>query len=900
MKKILSSLLVMSLVVLSGCQQGVPNQSNTSGQQGTTSQSSAAVVPADPFKADYVMDKDTMSILADGDSLEDAALSTPFYGGSQVMPLPILTQFTKLRLAKVQEAMQLSQAVYDNALKLRDAMEPLKESNLELLAQALKNDVKLQKFAEGFTGQLGFYKVKETMLETSIESMKSSSSIALADSTSEYIKTGLEMEYGDTVKEDFYVFLVNSAKLAQALELVQNETLKPALTDFNARMEKIGDTINPLLVGIQKNIVLTSVALRQIDTGDYYMTLAGLEYMRQNLPALKEQLAALKPGADVEQGDIDIIKEYIAYYDSYVQGMMGQLEKYDYVKYTLPLSVNPKTTSWVPAARAGIVDTASWALGGIVDTADAMATKVENATSAAISTGVEYGQAGYQAVKSGTISAVNYGAEVAQSTAHGIASAYNTVSTAIDPFSPETWQQIKFFSNLPKTLVGAALDEASVETRLGLEKTIGKYWYGKSDEHIAEIEKELRQKQLGNVLLGTAGSETLQNAKNGMELVENGTAGLVEKGFEKVFDKGWMSWGANKVTNMAVGAFTSLAKGLYTLADPTSSNLDNAGAVFDIGFSLLGGSKSVVKGSSVISGTAEAGAGFIDKAATWLAKKFNNNKIAALKSQLKAAEEVLQNPEITKEVRTATRALQKKLKGWIGNAVGDDRQLAETGDVIRDRLKNIFTPLLPGNVVKSSEKEMLDALKGAVVQQFEHGLEGYYDTFKAMVGGNPIDIFNNVFGGSLDGKVSDIMKGLLGSSLFPWNVVLCDGKYGGVWKFQGGSFPVAGMIEGNTFSASGSYVMTYYGVVVATVFGLQGTVDNEGKMSGTVNGGGSIKGQIKGKSSGGGSFTGTCDGQTIALDYDVSGITNISGAGGYGGGTFAGGAKGKLTLTRAP
>lgn len=896
MKKYLSSLLVISFVVLTACQGGPPG-SQTS-QQNQSQQ--AAVLPADPFKGDYTMDENIMKILADGDSVEDAAFSTSYYGGAQVMPLPILTEFTKLRAAKVEEAIKLSGNIYAEAQKLRDAMVPLKEAHLGLLAQALEKDVKLQKFAEGVTAEFGFYQAKEKMLEASLESMQADASNAFSPSTTEYIKTGIEMEYGAAVTEDFYVFLANSAKLAQALELLQNEALKQPLADFNALMEKAGDSVNGPIVGIQKNIVLTSVALRQIDTGDYYMTLAGLQYIQENLPALKEKLASLKPTEDIEQEDIDIIGEYIGYYERYVTGMMAKLEQYDYLKYTLPLEIGPSETALVPVARAGFMDTAKWVVGGIVDTADAMATKVENATAAAIDTGVAYGKAGYQVVESGVSTVVNYGVGVAQSTAHGIASGYNTVTTALDPFSPETWAQIKFFSSLPKTLVGAALDEMSVETRLALEKTIGKYYYGKSDSHIADLEKELRTRQLGNILIGRAGSETLQNAKIGMEKVENVTAGLVEKGFEKVFDPGWMSWSAGKVTNMAVGAFTGLAKGLYTLADPTSGNLDNAGALFDIGFSLIGGSKSFVKGTDVISGTSKAATGFIDKAANWLAKKFASKKVAALKNQLDDAKRALSTPGLDSDTRAAAAALKKKLTGWLGNAVGDERQLIKNGEALTDNLKSIFSPLLPGSIVKNTEKEMLEALKGAVVQQFGHGIKGYYEAFKAMVGGNPLEIFNNVCAGVLDNKVSDTIKGLLGSTLFPWNVVLCDGAYGGVWKFPGGAFPVAGKIEGNSFTAAGSYVMTYYGVVVATTFGLDGTVDNEGKLSGTVNGGGSIKGQIKGKSSGGGSFTGSCDGETVTINYDVSGVTNISGTGGYGGGSFVGGDKGTLTLSRAP
>lgn len=892
MKKYLSSLLVMSLVVLSACQGGSQGANNTTQENGIPQ---AAVVPPDPFKGDGVVDEKTALYFLDNDSLEDVAVTTPYYAGAQPSLLPAYVKFDGLRKTKVQEAIRLTGEVFDSAKQLRDAMRPLKDAHLQLMAKVLEQDKTLGNYAKGYLEQVSFYDVKEKLLELAIDSAVVDSTNARTASTSEYFRSNQQLDYGATVYEDFLVFMANSAKLSRALEASTDPTVKSAADEFDKAMEGVGSVDAPIR-SILKNRLLAEVALRQLETADYYMTMAGLEYAGEILPSIKAQVESLKPSEDLEQEDIDLMKEYVAQYESAIKNFSTQLEKIDVEKSLLALPVPGKVTGWIPYALAGVGDTLSWAYNSVVDTADQYATKIENAASSAassVASGVSYG---YQAVKGGVNTAVDFGVSTAQSASRSIASAYNAVSTsAYNPFNSKTYQDLKAMTNLLSQVPGVALDYLSAETRNGLESTVGKYYYGKSDEDIARIQKEQYQKVLMNFLMGTSGSEIMKQAKKNFEAVEEGSSKYVEDFVKDLAGgEGWSSWGANKLTNFLVSTLTTFGKGTSVLADSQSSGIDKAGAIFDIGLTMIGGSKSFVKGSSVVSNTVEAGAGFAEKTLNWFAKKLTGGKIAYYESQLARAEAILAKEGISKAEREAAKALRKKMKGWIGNLVGDERAFQKNIDELGSAIKKTLGGAAPREVIEGAKQEIGTSLTNILKRSFEHGLSGYWDALKTMYGTDAVDFVNTFVGSLIDGKISDLVKGILNNTSMPWNIIVCDGSYRGDWPIQGGkSFPVDGTIDGNLFTASGSYAMTYYGVAISTKFTLNGSVDAEGKMSGTISGGGSIKGQIKGQSSGGGSFTGTCDGETVRLDYSVSGSTSISGAGTYGGGQ-----NGVLTLTR--
>lgn len=892
MKKYLSSLLVMSFVVLSACQGG-PQGANNTTQENSALQ--GAVVPADPFKADVVVDEKTAPYFLDNDSLEDVLVMTPYYAGAQPSLLPAYVKFDELRKAKVQEAIQLSQKVFESAKQLRDAIRPFKEAHLKLMATVLEQDKTLGNYAKGYLDQVSFYEVKEKFLELAIESAVADSTNFRTASTTEYLRTNQQLDYGAVVYEDFLVFVANSAKLSRALEPNTDPTVKGALEEFNKIMEGVG-SVDEAIRGVLKHRLLAQVALRQLETADYYMTMAGLEYAGDTLPAIKARVDSLKPSEDLEQEDIDVMKDYVAQYESAIKNFSAKLETVDVERTLIALPVPAKVSGWVPYARAGVGDALSWAYNSVVDTADQCATKIENAASSAatsVASGVSYG---YQVVKGGVNTAVNFSVSTAQSASRSIASAYQAVSTsAYNPFNSQTYQDLKAMSNLLSQIPGVALDYLSAETRNGLEKTVGKYYYGKSDEDIARIQKEQYAKVLMNFLTGTSGSEIMKQAKKNFEAVEEGSSKYVEDFVKDLAGgEGWTSWGANKLTNLLVSTLTTFGKGTSVLADSQSSGIDKAGAIFDIGLSMIGGSKSFVKGSSVVSNTVEASAGFAEKTLNWFAKKLTGGKIAYYESQLARAEAILAKEGISKAEREAAKALKNKMKGWIGNLVGDERAFQKNIDELGNAIKKTLGGAAPAEVIKGAKQEIGTSLTNILKKSFEHGLSGYWDALKTLYGTDAVDFMNTFVGSLIDAKISDLVKGILNNTSMPWNIIVCDGSYHGDWPIQGGkSFPVDGTIDGDLFTASGSYAMTYYGVAISTKFTLNGSVDAEGKLSGTISGGGSIKGQIKGQSSGGGSFTGTCDGETVRLDYSVSGSTSISGAGTYGGGQ-----DGVLTLTR--
>jgi DNA-binding ferritin-like protein (Dps family) len=309
--------------------------------------------------------------------------------------------------------------------------------------------------------------------------------------------------------------------------------------------------------------------LKQLNTSDYYMGLASVQFMDETLKTLQPSLDKLVPKGPLTTDDVATVKELVKQYSDCSAQIKNDLNNVD--KKELVAFADLQNSS-VPLAYADDEGYGQKALGFLKSAGQAAVT---------------VGKFGWEATKT-------------------------TLKTA-------------------RTAAGLTLDTLGAETKSVFDVGFGLANGNSVKEIASEVGNNFVQ--VGkNWEKGKSGSQILGTAKDYFDAAEHAGGALFEAGAEKAFGKGNISWLAGHAGNLTVNLFTCLGKGITKVANPDSSNGEIAEGALDIAMSFIGGSKVIAKGSQVAKGSTEAVKLFGEGGINLLEHTVSNSELKNLKA----------------------------------------------------------------------------------------------------------------------------------------------------------------------------------------------------------------------------------------------------------------------------
>ncbi len=227
---------------------------------------------------------------------------------------------------------------------------------------------------------------------------------------------------------------------------------------------------------------------------------------------------------------------------------------------------------------------------------------------------------------------------------------------------------------------------------------------------------------------------------------------------ELIFGKGtyadYAPWLAGQLASVGVGCFTGLGKGIYQLANQKSSNVDLAEGGLNIILSFVGGSKTILKASAALKGTAsgakivyEEGINFVKKAIVGYEEK---EASAAAKALLKekglsagGVDGLFKNLNIIKKAPIEQEALKKGAE-----------QTAKKIDVLVNAAKED---------IKAIPGRGYEAFADLVNKEYAFTLEGIKKSVLDTIGKSSVELMDNFLGSKADEALVDWVSSLFES-----------------------------------------------------------------------------------------------------------------------------------------
>lgn len=801
---------------MTGCQTAATGTGDETGKPST--QVTEKAEPVAPFNMDYKTE-DNLDFFAQPEPLELLASGGPYYISPNILPMPAFQEFNKLKQAKVDEAMAVTDALLSRSNTLEAKIRQYESSLFAVLGVAVGADKAYGDLTTGNVDERAFYVSKEQITMAYIRSLKLNAEDPYMAANAKYHKSMLALELGSTILDDYTSLVLNAAQLYDLLQSSENADIKSALADFDKEMEAIGDAKADIEGIITKSAELDT-ALRQLSTAEYYMARTGVEYMKMEMPKVKTALEGIKASEEFTEEDIAFTKQYVQVYEEFIKVLEDKLQNLA-DKDQLLLA---KDVSYMPKAHADF-----WS--------------AYESTKSALSTGVSV-------VGSGISTVGEYGWAATKATYHGA-----------------------------QRVVGATVEGAGTITKSTFDFYSGLY-YGNSLYDIKLRQNENYANLIQKAKDGTAGAETLKLGGEILGKSEEIVGDIVSAPIKAIWGEGYVSWAVGGVAKMGAGVFTSLGKGIFALSNPQSSQEDLFWGAFDVATSLIGGSSSVLKASQVTKGGASTAKNFLDQGATYMAKLLGKSKAAKLAARMDEINNLLKQSGLSDEVKAA---LKKELK----QSRYEINRLKNVAGTLDDQAKALKTEIEEGigsirkntkEIVKKNLDDQAENISKAFNEEIESSVTGYLKKFIDPIK-SPADIFDNYVHGELDKFLAGKGKEFFTNYLIPWLMGNYDGVYGGYWKTQAGTFPVAVTVKDNAISGSGVINLGYAGVSVTSTIAIQGTVDSKGGFTGTMSQSGSIKGVVGGTGGGSGTISGTIVDGTMTMNYSGSGSTTISAQG---------------------
>lgn len=324
--------------------------------------------PPKPFNFETELTEDEIAFFTEGDDFYTLISSTPYYMSENSLALPAFTEFEALKKAKIEEAITMTDELRALVKKLEAQILPFKVALYEFMNVVYEHDSELKDFGEGVASNFLQFSIKTGVVKTHLAFIDGESSDdPLVQSFLDYQKTMRVLQLADTVYRDLGFVLGNSSQLNGATADSENPEIKKAHKAFETQMEKV-ESLNEVLTSINQKTAQIGLVLQQIETADYQMGQASLEFIKEQVPELKKQLATLQPSDQLSAEDVEFIKEYTETFDDFADDMETVMENVDTDR--LLLSEAPVQNRFIPVAHADFTDKLKGALSTLKEGAD--------------------------------------------------------------------------------------------------------------------------------------------------------------------------------------------------------------------------------------------------------------------------------------------------------------------------------------------------------------------------------------------------------------------------------------------------------------------------------------------------------------------------------------------------
>lgn len=337
---------------------GTQTQDGTPGTPGTGDTTAPVEEKEpDPFNFETEMTEEDVAYLMEADDFVTLASSTPYYVNKHSLSVPAIKEFDDLKRAKVKEAQNLTDELYKQVQKLEADLVPFKAAYHSFLDAVYDKEEKIEDFAKDSAVQLMKYTIKEATLNTQIKTGEAQrSDDPLMSSFLEYEKTTKALELASVLYEDLGYLVSNSAQLNTAFGGKNDQEIQEALKTFTTQMEKL-EELNPTLTAINQKSIEVEHALKQLDTADYYIGMASISFVEEQMPNVQKELEKVQASDQLTAEDIQFIKDYTEAFDTFNADMKTEMAKVE--KSNLLLEGRSAETGFIPVAHADFMDNVS-------------------------------------------------------------------------------------------------------------------------------------------------------------------------------------------------------------------------------------------------------------------------------------------------------------------------------------------------------------------------------------------------------------------------------------------------------------------------------------------------------------------------------------------------------------
>lgn len=726
-------------------------------------------VPKERFTLSYDTTEANLDVFLENDSFDTIIDAGPYYLGAQEPIQPVLIEYRKLRAQKISEAILLTQEVFDSALQVKSRLQPLKKAYVEMLATALPEAKDLQDEAREIAQMLVESQVRQEGMIVAYNSIETPTDNAAVTAELEYQKTMIAHGLQSVVLEDLSRFTALATESYFAFSEAQNEIISQAAAKFDGEMAAI-DGLNEPVKKMQEAADRLAFALMQINTGEHYIGLATYDYILQTLPEINAQIANAQPNANIEQADIEYLTEYAAVYGELATDATARLLEVD-PKFLLELdsaTTASHTGFWFPNASAQ---------------------------------GKDYSEKAFQSL-----------------------SPMDNLKKHLINGPKMAWDATKKAFQTTRKVAGAAVESINLNTKVVMD-SFNAAWYGLDEKDRQDIMdenlRELRDRQKNNRL----GAPVYKEAEKYFDDAEDLGKDIAEGGTEKIFGKGNTSWLFGQVGKITVNMFTGFGKGTMKILNPDSTDGEIAEGFLDVGLSMIGGSKVILKGSQAAKGSASSIKIFGSKTINALERFFKSNHIQNLKT---ISAEILQNKKLTKDM----------VKTLINNAdeIAKNEVLQNQLKAVSIKINQQFTELLKEGaetVFTNASARAKESYKEFMEQSFKNSLQGYKDSLVKVLGESYIDYIDNLVANKADDMFKTMVKEYIDRGVIPGLAGPYDGLYRGELNAEEIVIPVEFRVESNAIQGGLNFSME--GLVV--VLDFSGSVDQTGATAININSG---------------------------------------------------------------
>ncbi len=286
------------------------------------------------------------------------------------------------------------------------------------------------------------------------------------------------------------------------------------------------------------------------------------------------------------------------------------------------------------------------------------------------------------------------------------------------------------------------------------------------------------------------------------------------------------------IGKLTSGMITGFAGGLVKIADPTSNPKQLVDGALNVGLSIFGGSKVILKGSQALGlagGTAEGLKALLQKGGAMADRLVLAREIDEYKKLIDIARKF--NPEL--------KDLIAKMEQELAYKQMVEKYLVTIGDTLDKKILD----LLNGGMEKfliNIEKGKTDFME-LLYKEYEYTFKGLWEALKKIFGENFIEYFNNLAGAKVDELFTRYMAELAGEIQLPFIGFKeeVDGIYEGISIAGACSFAIDVEVQDGTVTGEGVGTGPAFTCQVT----LSGEADDDGNMGGTAKATYSVRGK---------------------------------------------------------